>query len=180
MPVGQDPGLDEVVEHFTLDEDELGLLRNKSGGTRLGFAVQLKSLCRRGRFPKGRPEIPDDALAHVGRQVGVPASDITFYGLSSRAAKGHRSEIRKATGWHECTAEDASEATAYLTGQLWREERREEHVRAALVRHVRENSTELPATGRRLGTRVRGLVVAAEKEGGRRDDRVPGNAPTRA
>jgi hypothetical protein len=32
-------GLDDVVEHFTLVGDELDLLRNKSGASRLGFAV---------------------------------------------------------------------------------------------------------------------------------------------
>jgi len=35
-------GLDDVVDHFTLVGDELDLLRNKSGATRLGFAVLLK------------------------------------------------------------------------------------------------------------------------------------------
>ncbi|QLE70817.1 hypothetical protein FGW37_03625 [Streptomyces rectiverticillatus] len=32
----RDLGLDEVVEHFTLDDDESALLRNKSGPSRLG------------------------------------------------------------------------------------------------------------------------------------------------
>ena len=35
-------GLDDVVVHFTLIGDELELLRNKLGATRLGFAVLLK------------------------------------------------------------------------------------------------------------------------------------------
>jgi len=39
-------GLDDVVDHFTLVGDELDLLRNKSGATRLGFAVLLKFLRR--------------------------------------------------------------------------------------------------------------------------------------
>jgi hypothetical protein len=34
--------LDELIECWTLDEDELGLLGNKSGATRLGFALLLK------------------------------------------------------------------------------------------------------------------------------------------
>jgi hypothetical protein len=42
--VGRDLGLDEVVDHFTLVGDELDLLRNKSGATRLGFAALLKFL----------------------------------------------------------------------------------------------------------------------------------------
>ena len=31
--------LDELVEHYTLLPDEAALLRNKSGATRLGFAL---------------------------------------------------------------------------------------------------------------------------------------------
>lgn len=37
-------GLDDLVDHFTLDPDELKLLRNKTGATRLGFSLLLKHL----------------------------------------------------------------------------------------------------------------------------------------
>ncbi|MFB6980808.1 DUF4158 domain-containing protein [Streptomyces scopuliridis] len=43
-----------VVDHFTLSGDEAGWLRNRTGATRLGFAVQLKFLTWRGRFPRMR------------------------------------------------------------------------------------------------------------------------------
>ncbi|MCA1680317.1 MAG: DUF4158 domain-containing protein [Actinobacteria bacterium] len=57
-------GLDDVADHFTLIGDELELLRNKSGATRLGFAVLLKHVIWRGRFPTGSHELADDAVAH--------------------------------------------------------------------------------------------------------------------
>jgi len=41
--------LDELVEHFTLLPDEVALLRNKSGPTRLGFTFLLKFFTHRGR-----------------------------------------------------------------------------------------------------------------------------------
>ncbi|WP_331743382.1 DUF4158 domain-containing protein (plasmid) [Streptomyces sp. NBC_00873] len=66
--VGRDLGLDGVVDHFTLSGDEAGWLRNKTGATRLGFAVQLKFLTWRGRFPKMRLELPPDAVEHVAKQ----------------------------------------------------------------------------------------------------------------
>lgn len=47
-----DLGLDEVVDHFTLVGDEADQLRNKAGATRLGFALTLKFLVWRGRFPR--------------------------------------------------------------------------------------------------------------------------------
>lgn len=86
-------GLDDVVDHFTLVGDELDLLRNKSGATRLGFAVLLKFLLWHGRFPRALRELPDDAVAHLARQVRVPAGELAAFDLASRTAKRHRTEI---------------------------------------------------------------------------------------
>jgi hypothetical protein len=68
--------LDELVEHFTLLPDEVALLRNKAGATRLGFAVLLKFFTHRGRFPSGRSELADEVVDFVARQVKVPAGDL--------------------------------------------------------------------------------------------------------
>lgn len=99
--MARDLGLDEVVDHFTLNGDEVTWLRNKSGATRLGFAVQLKFLLWRGRFPKMRLELPRGAVEHVARQVGVAASELAQYDFTSRTAKRHRSEIRELIASHE-------------------------------------------------------------------------------
>ncbi|MER7878443.1 hypothetical protein ABTY63_33725 [Streptomyces solisilvae] len=56
--MARDLGLDEVVDHFTLNGEETGWLRNKTCTTRLDFAVQLKFPLWRGRFPKMRLELP--------------------------------------------------------------------------------------------------------------------------
>jgi len=51
-------GFDGVVDHFTLIGDEAEQLRNKAGATQLGFAVLLKFLLWRGRFPQGGTIMP--------------------------------------------------------------------------------------------------------------------------
>ena len=43
--------IDELVDHCTLLPNELALLGNKTGPTRLGFAVLLKAFQLDGRFP---------------------------------------------------------------------------------------------------------------------------------
>ncbi|MGI8728902.1 MAG: DUF4158 domain-containing protein [Solirubrobacteraceae bacterium] len=91
-------GLDDVVEHFTLDERERELLRNKSGSTRLGFAAMLKFLGWKGRFARGLFELPDDAIDHLARQVKVAAPQIGAYDFTGRQIKNHRREIRDQTG----------------------------------------------------------------------------------
>jgi hypothetical protein len=77
--VARNLGLDDVVDHFTLIGDELELLRNKSGATRLGFAVLLKFLLWHGRFPRALRELPDDAVAHLARQVRVAAGELAAF-----------------------------------------------------------------------------------------------------
>ncbi len=45
--------LDELVEHWTLLDDDQELVAGKRGATRLGFALLLKFYTRHGRFPAG-------------------------------------------------------------------------------------------------------------------------------
>jgi hypothetical protein len=52
-------------------KDERELVAGKQGPTRLGFALLLKFYTRAGRFPRGRAELDDDAVAFVARQVGA-------------------------------------------------------------------------------------------------------------
>ena len=58
--------LDELVEHWTLLDDERDLVAGKRGPTRLGFALILKFYSRHGRFPAGRSELPGEAVAFAG------------------------------------------------------------------------------------------------------------------
>ena len=64
---------DELAEHWTLLPDELKLLANKAGATRLGFGLLLKAFTFQGRFPRHMHELPGAVIVHVARQVGVPA-----------------------------------------------------------------------------------------------------------
>jgi len=51
--VGRSPvEVDELVEHWTVLEDEQQLVAGKRGATRLGFALLLKFYTRSGRFPR--------------------------------------------------------------------------------------------------------------------------------
>ncbi|MCQ8836471.1 DUF4158 domain-containing protein [Streptomyces malaysiensis] len=84
--------LGDLVEHWTLLKDEQGLVSGKRGATRLGFAVLLKFYTQYGRFPRGRFELPGEAVEFVARQVQVPAAELpaicdcgTFSGRSRRA-----------------------------------------------------------------------------------------------
>jgi hypothetical protein len=47
----QDWHPDELIQHWTLSDEEYLLLGQKTGATRLAFAVLLKAFQYEGRFP---------------------------------------------------------------------------------------------------------------------------------
>ena len=62
----------ELVEFWTLLDEDRALLEGRRGATALGFALLLKHYSRHGRFPRGSAELPDAVVEFVARQVGVP------------------------------------------------------------------------------------------------------------
>ena len=61
---------------WTLLASEAALLANKTGPTRLGFAVLLKFFQYAARFPLSMQEVPATAVAYIARQVSVPAEEL--------------------------------------------------------------------------------------------------------
>jgi Domain of unknown function (DUF4158) len=160
--MARDLGLDDVVDHFTLIGDELDQLRNKSGATRLGFAVLLKFLLWRGRFPRGLHEVPDDAVAHLARQVRVTAAELGSLDFASRTAKRHRTEIRAYTGFRECSVADAEALAGWLAEHVASGERRPERVREELILRCRAELIE-PPTPERVSEIARSALHQAEQ-----------------
>lgn len=154
-------GLDDVVEHFTLDDRERELLRNKSGSTRLGFAAMLKFLRYKGRFPRGLFELPDDAIEHLARQVKVAAAQIGAYDFTARQIKNHRREIRNHTGFRICTVRDGEQLAGWLAAHIAQDERRAEHVRAMLLGRCKDEQIE-PPTPERAGRIVDSAIRQAD------------------
>jgi hypothetical protein len=58
---------DELTGNWTPVGDELEQLSGRRGATKLEFALLLRFYALRGRFPAGRGEIPDQAVAQVSR-----------------------------------------------------------------------------------------------------------------
>ena len=134
---------DELIEHWTLIGRELAEVAGKRGPTRLAFALLLKFYDRRGRFPRGRGELPDEAVAYVARQVKVPASDLGLYEWSGRTFEYHRAQIRTFFGLRECTVADAGKLE-----HACHRERHPERVREELLGHCRDELIEPPSANR--------------------------------
>jgi hypothetical protein len=70
--------LEELIEQFTIMPNELSHMGNKTGVTRLGFAVLLKFFQLEARFPNSKNEIPKDVVNYIAKQlqlIGVPFED---------------------------------------------------------------------------------------------------------
>jgi hypothetical protein len=86
--------MDELVEYWTVLDDELELVAGKRGAARLGFALLLKHYRRHGHFPQGRAEFPDKVVAlprhwppAAGHHWRPHTARITLATASSTAAR---------------------------------------------------------------------------------------------
>jgi len=61
--------IDELIESWSLLPDDLVVVGNKSGTTRLGFTVLLKFFELEARFPSAPGEVLAEATDFVARQL---------------------------------------------------------------------------------------------------------------
>lgn len=70
--VGELVELVELVEFWTLLDEDRALLEGRRGATTLGFALLLKHYSRHGRFPRSAaelaPNLPRRARSRAGHQ----------------------------------------------------------------------------------------------------------------
>lgn len=148
---------EELIERWTLTPDELPLLANKSGATRLGFTVLLKFFAGEGRFPTNRGEVPWSVVSYVATQAAVPAEEYLRYDWQERAIRYHRAEVRKHFGFREFTVDDGETLTAWLVQEVLSKEQSRENLREAVFGRCRTLQLEPPADGR-----IERLISSAE------------------
>ena len=153
----------DLIEHFTLLPDELALLGNKTGATRLGFAVLLKFIQMEGRFPRHKHEIPPAVVEHLARQVDVPADLFRHYDWSGRTGEYHRAQIRDALGFRKATSQDAQDLTQWLYQQVVPHDHHLEHLKAAVFQRCRELHIE-PPTPLRIDRIIRSALRSYEEQ----------------
>jgi hypothetical protein len=152
---------EELAEHWTLQPTDADLLANKSGPTRLGFAVLLLWFRREGCFPPRQADVPAPIVAYVARQVGVPAVHFLDYDWRGRAIKYHRAQIRAALGVREVSVEDARAIVAWLTQEVLPLEHALDRLKAAFYARCRAERLE-PPTAERVDRLVRSALASAE------------------
>ncbi|MER5321697.1 DUF4158 domain-containing protein [Streptosporangium roseum] len=148
--------LEDLIECWTLDEEELALLANKSGATRLGFGLMLKFFELEARFPR-REDIPRPAVEFMAGQVKVDAALFASYDWSRRTIKNHRAQIRDFHSFREPTVGDEDKLADWLADKICPVEMSRDRLRSALLTRCREDRIEPPKA-----TRVERVLGAAE------------------
>src|SRR6266581_296358 len=139
---------EELVEHWTLDVEDRALLGNKTGATRLGFAVLLKFFRREGRFPQYKNEVPALVVTYLSTQVGVDASAYMQYAWQGRTIEYHRAQIREALGFRESSVADGEQMQQRLIIEVLPQEHQEERLREQTYAWFRRMHLEAPTPDR--------------------------------
>lgn len=152
---------EELIERWTLTPDELPLLANKSGSTRLGFAAMLRFFAGEGRFPASRNEVPGQVVAYIGNQVRVPADEYPSYDWQGRTIKYHRAQIREFFGFREITEQDGEQIASWLVKEVLPGEPEQERLEEVFYRRCWDTRIEPPSS-----RRVERLVSSARRRFG--------------
>jgi hypothetical protein len=154
---------EELIEHWILGPWDLAQVGNKTGATRLGFAVLLKFFQREGRFPFFKNEIPGVVLSFVGKQVDVDASAYLQYDWQGRTIKDHRAEIRRLLGFREFAVADAEQMQQWFITEVLPQEHQEERLREQVYQWLKRQHLE-PPTPDRLTRLIRSALHTFEQQ----------------
>jgi hypothetical protein len=147
---------DELIQHWTLSDDEYRLLGEKTGATRLAFAVLLKAFQYEGRFPLHRDTVPVPVLEHLAAQVAVPLTAYATVDWDGRSARRHRADIRAYCGYDVFSLAHEADFIAWLSPHVSRPDPTSEVLTLMAYRHLQSLKLEPP-----LPARLRRLLQAA-------------------
>lgn len=139
---------EELVEHWTLLPHELELVGNKTGPTRLGFALLLKFFQLEAHFPEAKNEIPRIVVAYVAKQVNVDTDEYLRYDWRGRSITYHRTQIREFFGFREVTLADEDALATWLLEEVLAHEQDPAHLREMIYTRLRTLQVEPPTPER--------------------------------
>jgi len=154
---------EELIEHWMLSAWDLAQLGNKTGATRLGFAVLLKFFQRAGRFPAFKNEVPGMVITFVATQVGLAPEVYLQYDWQGRTIKDHRADIRRLLDFRESTLADAEQMKQWLIAAVLPQEHQDERLREEAYAWFRRMHLEAP-TPDRLTRLIRSAAHSFEQQ----------------
>lgn len=118
---------------------------NKSGTTRLGFAVLLKCFQYEGRFLRSRQEAAPEVVRFLATQVSVDAALFAQYVWEGRTIEAHRAQIREMTRIREFHRADEEALLDWLATLVFDHEQHPERLRDLIRAECRTRAIAVPA-----------------------------------
>ena len=84
---------DELGEYWTLNFEDLALLKRKPSAGRLGFCAQLKFYQLYAGFPQSHGEFAIDVREFLAEQIEISSDEFHVYDWNGRTGRRHRQEI---------------------------------------------------------------------------------------
>ena len=141
-------GIEELIEHFTLVEDDLEFLANKTGPTRLGFALLLKCFQYEGRFLLS----PSTTFPGLWWTMLRTNSNSMLPCMPSMTGGTHRERPSDTDLEHlafrEATTLDTEDMTSWLVTHILAGDQNLEHLKVVVTTRFRERKIEPPTTER--------------------------------
>lgn len=135
---------EELKQRWTLSAEEWKLLKNKTGPTRLGFAVMMKYFYITGRFPDGPREVPRDGIRSIASQLELSIKGWREYPWTGRVTTYHRNEIREFFSFRKASLHDAKVIHRWLTADLLNKEHRPDRLQEVVLERYRRLNIEPP------------------------------------
>lgn len=153
---------DELAHHWSLCPDERDLLGNKSGATRLNFAILLKAFHLNGRFPERQDDVAGSIVAFVAKQVGVAPEVYFEEDWSERTQRFQRAQVRDHCGFHAFHGEDEGPLVQWLSERVVSPDPDAEVLKIAAYAQLRSQQLEPPGPDRLR--RLLGAAVERRKQ----------------
>lgn len=137
-----------LAEHWSLSDDELPLLDNRTESNRLGFAVLLKFFQLEGRFPRSRREVPADSVQYLAKQLTIAPEAFDDFDLTGRNSERLRGQIRALLGFRPFAVAGADPFAAWLRDEVLPADQTPSHLQERLLDWCRDHRIEPPTSGR--------------------------------
>ena len=129
---------EDLIEHFTISDEERKLLSKKPSSGKVAFAVLLKFYQYEGRFPSRKVEVPKSVASYIARQTGFSFTDFDRYDWQGRTIKRYRTQIRKFLGFSKWSRRYSNPLIEWLLAKILPEEFKEEQLKETALKHLRE------------------------------------------
>lgn len=136
---------------------------NKSGETRIGFAMLFKFFQYEARFPTHKYEVPKSVIHYIAKQIDSKPELYAQYDWNGRSITYHRTQIRQFFGFCEDNVRDAQDMIDWLCQNVLYHTHELQHITETVYRQFRKLRI-VPPTPERIERLIRSAIRTHEEQ----------------